>query len=160
MSSFFSVLVRFSSEHAPLLPVVVVGNFHVNHREPPVLPYNLKKHAPLALFRTTTPQARVVVRKKGVRGGVRWWQRGGGGATGDRHLAHAHDTRARVYCVLCTVVQWAAGDVAAFAAFARPLLLKMTNRNGKRKRETETRSRSVLLWRVAVTAQSADSGRV
>ena len=50
-------------------------------------------------------------------------------------------------CVLSFSVQWAAGDVAAFGAFARTFLLKMANRNGKRKRETKTRLRFVLLWR-------------
>ena len=36
-------------------------------------------------------------------------------------------------------------NIAAFRAFARPFLLKMANRNGKRKRETKTRLRFVLL---------------
>ena len=61
-------------------------------------------------------------------------------------------------------------NIAAFRAFARPLLLKMANRNGKRKRETKTRLRFVLLcrsvllsWfhgRVVVSAVDGTRGRI
>ena len=50
-------------------------------------------------------------------------------------------------------------NIAAFRAFARPLLLKMTNRNGKRKRETETRSRSVLLCWPTIMERAVESGQ-
>ena len=74
----FFRLIRFSSERA-LLSVVVVGNSHFNHRNFPALCYSFKKRAPLALFRTKTPQARVVVREKGVCCGgavvAVWWRR-------------------------------------------------------------------------------------
>jgi hypothetical protein len=132
-------LIRFSSERA-LLSVVVVGNSHFSHTKFPALCYSFKKRAPLALFRTKTPQARVVVREKGVRCGgavvAVWWRRRRG------RLECIWHARA---CVLSFSVQWAAGDVAAFGAFARTFLLKMANRNGKRKRETKTRLRFVLL---------------
>ena len=71
-----------------------------------------------------------------------WWCGGGSVVAAAPRATGMHMARARV----CAVVQWAAGDVAAFGAFARTFLLKMANRNGKRKRETKTRLRFVLLW--------------
>ena len=64
----------------------------------------------------------------------------------DRTTARSHDrTNARPHDRTTTARR--PRNIAAFRAFVRPLLLKTTNRNGKRKRETQTRFRVLLLWR-------------